>query len=52
MGTALGIDPARVRQWRARGLLTVRRYDLAGRPLYRVADGQALALRGVDDESA
>lgn len=55
MASVLGLHPvtgpARVRQWKARGLIEVVRHDVDGRPLYRVADGQALLLRiGTEDE--
>lgn len=47
----LGIDPDRVYQWRRRERITPVRCDLHGRPLYRIADGQAL-LAGPTEESA
>jgi len=50
MGVALGIDPARVRQWAKRGRIVKRRDGMDGRPLYRVSDGQALLARGDDEE--
>lgn len=46
----LGVPERTVRSWRHRGRLVAVRSDLAGRPLYRVRDGQALRARGEDTE--
>lgn len=50
LAEVLGVPERTARSWRQRGRLIVARYDLAGRPLYRVGDGQALRALGEDTE--
>jgi hypothetical protein len=46
LARALGVEPATLRQWRRRGQLVPAEVTTDGRPLYRVADVQALRARG------
>lgn len=50
MAEVLQVPERTVRSWRQRGKLTLVRYDMGGRPLYRVSDGQRLKARGEDTE--
>ena len=52
LAAVLDVPEGTVRSWVSRGKLTRRRYDMDGRPLYRVADGAALKARGEVEESA
>jgi len=52
LARVLGVPDGTVRSWASRGALVRVRYDAAGRPLYRVKDGAALAARGEQEESA
>lgn len=51
LADALEVPERTARSWVRRGKLTVRRYDMDGRPLYRVSDGQALKGRGEAEEA-
>ena len=46
LAQVLEVNERTVRSWRSRGQITVVRYDLDGRPLYRIADGQRLKAAG------
>jgi hypothetical protein len=50
LAEALKIPERTARSWVRREKLTAVRCDIDGRPLYRVADGQALKARGEDAE--
>jgi len=52
LAAVLHVDPARVRQWIRRERLVPVRADMDGRPVYRIADGQALLPLADEREDA